>query len=236
MIDSSQVTNREPSPCSIRRLTAEDIGGAAALHRIVFPDYFLTHMGQWFVEQFYSEFVEKKGHYGFVAVCGKELVGSVIGTGDSERLFRHFYRRHFPRLAVTLGWRIVVDPYIRRNLVSRIGHMRQAFRSLGRSSRQVGQSTDPESADQPPVRLLSIGVRADWRGTGIAEQLVDRYCEELRHDGLEWVGLSVRPENQPAIAFYEKTGWQRTAASATAVQYTHSTRKARSKGDMGHDR
>jgi len=222
--DSSQVTDRAPPSCTIRRLRAEDIAGAAALHRIVFPDYFLTHMGQWFVERFYSEFVDRSGNYGFVAGCGKELVGSVIGTLDSEALFGHFYRRHFPSLAVTLAWRAAADPYIRRNLISRIGHIRQALRSLGTRGRQVNQSTDPESVGQATARLLSIGVRPDWRGAGIAEQMVDRYCEELWHDGLEWVSLSVRTENQRAIAFYEKIGWQRTGASATAMQYTRPTR------------
>jgi ribosomal protein S18 acetylase RimI-like enzyme len=208
----------------VRGIEPEDVHGAALLHRITFPDYFLTHMGQGFVERFYSEFVGRNGNYGYVAICGKELVGSVIGTLDSEAFFHHFYRRSFPSLALISLGRFMVDPYVRRNLRSRMARVRQALRTVAARSQQVTPSAETPAPDRSAARLLSISVHPQKRGLGLADQLVDRYCEELWHDGIEWVGLSVRPENARAIAFYERTGWQRTGSSAEAVQYTRSTR------------
>jgi ribosomal protein S18 acetylase RimI-like enzyme len=210
--------------CQVHKMRSEDVAGAASLHRLVFPDYFLTHMGQRFMERFYSEFVDQNGNYGFVAVCGEELVGAVIGTLDYQKCFNRFYRRHFPSLVLLLVGRVIVDPYIRHNVVSRLSHIRLAFDSLAARRQRPLPINDAREANPARANLLSIGVHPDQRGSGLAEQLVDSYCDELWHDGIESVGLSVRPDNWRAIAFYEKTGWQRAGASATAVQYTRATR------------
>ena len=218
------LTELETMPGSVRRLRADDVAGAASLHRRVFPDYFLTHLGQRFLERFYTEFVDGGTNYGFVAISGRRLVGAVIGTVDSGSFYNRFYRRHFPSLALTLVGRVIVDPHIRRNMVSRMAHVRQAIHSVVAHRPEATSATAlPHLA---PARLLSIGVDPQKWGSGLAEQLVDRYCEALWEDGLAWVGLSVRPENRRAIAFYEKTGWQRSGASAGTVQYTRSTRPA----------
>lgn len=212
------------APWTVREIESKDVPGAARLHRIVFPEYFLTHMGQWVVEAFYSEFVERRGNYGYVAICGKELVGSVLGTLDYQRCFSRFYRRYFPRLALALVGRLVMDPYIRRHLASRTAHVRQALRSVAARRRQVSVAAELVAADQAPAHLLSIGVHPDQMGSGLAEQLVGRYCDALWEGGWGHVSLSVRPENARAIAFYERTGWRRVGASAGSVQYTRSTR------------
>jgi ribosomal protein S18 acetylase RimI-like enzyme len=205
---------------------ADDVAGAASLHCRVFPDYFLTHMGQRFVEQFYSEFVEQTRNYGFVAVSDGKLVGCVLGTLDYGGFFNRFYRRHFLKTATTLVGRFLVDPYVRGNLISRMAHVRQALHSIAARRQQTTPAAEHPAVDQAPAHLLSIGVDPAWKGSGLAEHLVNRYCDALRRDGWERVGLSVRPENQRAIAFYEKTGWQRAGESASTVQYTRSTRPA----------
>lgn len=224
VMDNYRLASLETPSCRVRRMKADDATSAALLHSIVFPDYFLTHMGQGFVERFYSEFADRSRNYGFVAICDEKLVGSVVGTVDSGRLFNRFYRRHFPTLALTLAGRVIVDPYIRRNLVSRMVHIRQALHSIVARRQRTIPAIDPSTAGQAPARLLSIAVHPEKWGSGLAEQLVVCYCEALWQDGQEQVGLSVRSENLRAIAFYEKTGWQRVGASAATMQYTRSTK------------
>lgn len=226
VIVKDRVAGAEALPRAVRELESKDVPGAARLHRTVFPEYFLTHMGQGFVERFYSEFVDQDGNYGYVAICGKELVGSVIGTLDYQRCFNRFYRRHFPRLALTLVGRTIVDPYIRRHLASRMAHVRQALHSIIARRLQVSVAAESPVSDQTLAHLLSVGVHPDQRGSGLAEQLVDRYCCVLWQDGWECVDLSVRPENARAIAFYERTGWQRIGSSPYTLHYSRSTRPA----------
>ena len=82
-----------------RDLQVGDLPAAAALHREVFADYFLGHMGQRFLELFYGEFVGRPGTYTVVALDGGHVVGTVIGATDLARVFSDFYRRHFVALA-----------------------------------------------------------------------------------------------------------------------------------------
>lgn len=187
----------------IRPLRAGDVAAAAALHQRVFRDYFLGHMGQRFLELFYAQFVDSAGSYGLVAVRDDRVVGAVIGSIDLPRLFHVFYRRHFGSLAVALVVRFVRDRYVRQNLADRLGHVGRAARSLLARHPRTSESSE----DWPPAQLLSIGVDDDVRGRGVAEALVTRFCEALAADGVDAVGLSVRPANARAIAFYTRTGW-----------------------------
>ena len=230
VIAQDRASGVEATPCAVRELESKDVPGAARLHRIVFPEYFLTHMGQGFVERFYSEFVNRNGNYGYVAICGNEVVGAVIGTLDYQRCFTQFYRRHFPRLALTLVGLLIMDPYIRRHLAGRTGHVRQALHSFAARRQQTSVLEESLAADGAVARLLSIGVHPNRRGSGLAEQMVDRYCNALWEDGWERVGLSVRPENTRAIAFYEKTGWQPTGSSPSALHYSRSTKPRAPRG------
>lgn len=52
-----------------------------------------------------------------------------------------------------------------------------------------------------------IWVRADHRGTGLAETLVERAAEDARAAGCPEVRLDVDVGNERAIAFYEKLGF-----------------------------
>lgn len=63
------------------------------------------------------------------------------------------------------------------------------------------------------MRLLGIAVAPEQRGSGLASRLTERFEDVLRQAGHLRVGLSVLPDNQRAIAFYKKTGWQVTYAS-----------------------
>jgi ribosomal protein S18 acetylase RimI-like enzyme len=218
----------------MRKIRADDVSGAVALHCVAFPDYFLTHMGQRFLERFYSEFIDGQGSYGFVALHDRKVVGCVLGARDYQEFFNRFYRRHFLSSALTLAGRILVDPYIRRNLGSRIAHARHAIHSL---TNQSGPATPVknQAALPPTADLMSIGIHPELWGSGLAGQLVDRLCEALWQDGLGLVQLWVRPDNQRAIAFYEKSGWRQVAATKTTIQFSRPTQPGSSLGVPEND-
>jgi ribosomal protein S18 acetylase RimI-like enzyme len=196
----------------------EDVAGAARLHACVFPDYFLTHMGPRFLEGFYGEFVGQPGNYGLVATCDQGLIGCVIGTLNSQACYERFYRHNLGMISWTVLQRLVLDAYVRRNLGARMVHVGRAFRSL------IGvKGTHSAEAGPPTARLLSIGVDPEWRGQGIAAELVAEYCRELWEDGVERVGLSVRRDNHGAIAFYGATGWYEEGADDTTMRFSRPT-------------
>lgn len=215
---------KPPAPTSgIRSMQPEDRAQAAQLHQRVFPDYFLSHMGQRFLECFYGDFSGPPGNYGFVAVCEATLVGAVIGTADSSAFYDRFYRRNWGIATLALARGLVLDPFMRQNITTRIVHIPIALRAIVGRRKGSAPQLDPGQQGAGAARLLSIGVDPQHRGQGIAAALVDSFCQRLRSDGITEVGLSVRADNHGAIAFYTKTGWQREHASDTTIRFRRPT-------------
>ena len=210
-------------PWEVRPLSAADVPQAAALHRQVFADYFLGHLGQRFLELFYAQFVSHPKNYGWVAVDPRQhIIGCVLATTDAPNLYKQFYRQHFVSLAGILAVRLVADPYVRRHLASRLVHLRYALGSW--RARGQGRPAPPKlNPSATPARLLSIGVAPEYRGQGIARALTQHLCAQLRAEGWEQVGLSVRPDNATALAFYYRDGWQVEQTTSTAVYLVRPT-------------
>jgi ribosomal protein S18 acetylase RimI-like enzyme len=59
--------------------------------------------------------------------------------------------------------------------------------------------------------LGNITTRPDARGQGLATVVTARLCQELLRAGIDCVGLNVRADNRPAVACYEKLGFERVA-------------------------
>lgn len=191
----------------ISHLTIEDVPSTVNLHCQVFPDYFLTHMGQNFLQRFYQEFITYPGH-GLVAKYNGQVVGFVTGTTEPDSFYNQFYRRNFSALMLLVIARFLSDNYIRQNIWSRVVHFRHALaaRLRYRQKRNLANATVPTPFPQV-AHLLSIGVAEEYRGSGIAETLSEHFCTELKQVGIQTVYLSVLPDNKRAIRFYEKSGW-----------------------------
>jgi ribosomal protein S18 acetylase RimI-like enzyme len=58
------------------------------------------------------------------------------------------------------------------------------------------------------TRLLSIAALPTVRGSGISAKMMAFFEERLKEKQVKNVGLSVNSDNERAIAFYKKTGWQ----------------------------
>ena len=67
----------------------------------------------------------------------------------------------------------------------------------------IGSQTVIDETD-----MMNIAVHPDYRRQGIAQALVEGLCELLRQRGSLGLMLEVRASNAPAIALYEKLGFQ----------------------------
>jgi ribosomal protein S18 acetylase RimI-like enzyme len=54
---------------------------------------------------------------------------------------------------------------------------------------------------------MQIAVSEDYRGTGLADRLVEDFLGEMRRRGAKAVSLGVERENGRAIAFYRRIGF-----------------------------
>lgn len=70
-----------------------------------------------------------------------------------------------------------------------------------------------------PDRLIvgDIYVREPYRGTGLARDLIDRAEERAREKGCAELTLDVDVDNERAIAFYEKLGFETYRHQMTAT-------------------
>jgi ribosomal protein S18 acetylase RimI-like enzyme len=211
------------------------------LHRHIFSDYFLTHMGQEFLELFYNHLILRPG-YCFVARHNGQIIGFVAGTAEPDQFYPRFYQQNFLNLARIVIARTLTEPHIRRSIWRRLFHLRSAGKALlrwrvaggGSALRQSSIEHQVSSVKESPaldtrysilnpiVHLLSIGVANDFRGQGVAEALSDRFCKAVAEDGGRTVLLSVLAENSRAIHFYTRTGWQLVEAGQSSLEFSRS--------------
>lgn len=61
---------------------------------------------------------------------------------------------------------------------------------------------------RPEAEILTLATAPEFQRRGLAQNLVQMAEFELQHDGLEKWLLDVAADNHPAIAFYQKIGFQ----------------------------
>lgn len=208
---------------AIRPLTPADAGELAVLHARCFEGYFLTNLGPTFLRRYYHEFCRHAFDYGVIARVAADgrLAAFVVGTSDTQAHFRAFYRGSMHVLAPVAAWRVVTNGVVRRAAWGKTAHLRAALMSLVPGHRRPASETisDKGPKEQCPVRLLGIAAAPEHRGSGVAQRVTAAFEQMLREAGHRRVGLSVLPDNARAIAFYRKTGWTETHASAAGTWF-----------------
>lgn len=150
-----------------------------------------------------------------------ELVGFVAGTADAQAHFRSFYRRNLLVLVSIVCWKVLTNRTVRRRILERMAHIRAALQAMIPGAKRPATATisDKGPKTQCPLRLLTIAVAPEARGSGVASQVMQAFEDKLRTAGHQRVGLSVLPDNARAIAFYKKCGWDVTHASKAGVWF-----------------
>lgn len=57
--------------------------------------------------------------------------------------------------------------------------------------------------------LTSVAVKEKYRNKGIAKKLMDSFIDEAKNRNIAFINLEVRASNAPAIALYEKYGFEK---------------------------
>jgi len=163
-----------------------DLESIAALHKAQFSDHLLGQFSVSLLVDFYGMFL---GNSIFLtARNSSDLLGFVLGGLNSQnvaikgsfqkcRFWRILFESLFrPRVWVMAGPRILALPV---------------------------RPSSPQSLYE--MRLLSIAVRNEAKGSGVASGLVSGFENSIL--GYQKYGLSVLAENSRALAFYIKQGY-----------------------------
>jgi ribosomal protein S18 acetylase RimI-like enzyme len=218
---SARVAGSAGERFEVKPLRPGDEEDLAMLHLRAMGEYFLSSLGRGFLRRFYSEFCRHPFDYGVVARRSDSgrPVAFVVGTSDAGAHFRALYRRHGLYMAGSVLAGVLFHPVVRRGVLRRLDHMRLAIGSiLG-----LGRSAAPATARGPrvvcPVRLLSIAVDPEDRGSGVARLASELFEAQVKRAGFSRVGLSVHADNERAISFYRKTGWNEVYRSAAGLWF-----------------
>lgn len=194
-----------------------DLPKIARLYEDAFADHFLSHMGPEFLKLLCAQFMNSPTNFGFVAKCNGSPVGFLLGTIDSEP-FVQFYHQNFIVLSLIVMKRYLMDAYVRKHIIKRLGHILVAIKTLFTFPKR--ESTPNQYNTSVPAKLLAIGVDSNYRGIGIANKLTSHFCAEMKSKGLKEVGLSVLIWNERAIGFYKKDGWIQEESSETSLIFS----------------
>ncbi|MDQ7093308.1 GNAT family N-acetyltransferase [Desulfosporosinus sp. PR] len=212
---------KNSKPIIVEQIQPDDIQAVVNLYRKSFRNHFLGHMGQRFLTLFVSEFVNSADNFGYVAWFNHEAVGFILAT-TTDTLFSKFYRKNFPVLAVITMSRYFRDPFIRKHIGKRFGHIYTALKALfSFSAKRVNNCGQKrKSPVLATARLLAIAVDKHYRGLGVASKLTSHFCKEMKVKGFKQVGLSTLRWNRRAINFYQKDGWTEEKCNETSVYFS----------------
>ena len=119
--------------------------------------------------------------------------------------FTEMKQDHVPQIA-ELEKLCFADPWSEKSIASELGNIWSYWVVALDGDRVVGYIGSQSSADETDV--MNVAVHPDYRRRGIAESLIDVLILELKNRGSHALMLEVRDSNAPAIALYEKLGFQ----------------------------
>ena len=172
----------------------------ATCHAEAFPGRGTSNMGDEWLRFLYQFYLDADRNVSMVAVGSNGEIDGIAVGGD-RNIFRQYRKASARRFPLRLAWMTIVDPAVRRPVLNLLRGMVIPKRG------DPVPKTDPGMSGPSMASLLSIGVRPETRGSGLACRLIEgfeRRCVEL---GFSSARLSVLDSNDRARRFYEKAGW-----------------------------
>ena len=101
------------------------------------------------------------------------------------------------------------NPWTEKMLESELESALSVLLTEEREGKTVGYALGRVVADE--AELLKICVLGEWRKQGIAENMLLALLGKMRENGAAACFLEVRSKNAPAIALYQKLGFEQIA-------------------------
>ena len=184
----------------IRQVNLDDLKKLVKVHIACFPDSFSTQLGEKLLIKMYTEYIVESPELFLLAEEEGKVIGFVMGYYfDSGDCLRRFKKKNQVLFFSKILWLLLT-----RN--------KPAWKKLNTTIRPATGFTliDPtiniykksEMAD-----LLSICVLSEYRGKGIANNLIDAYEKVLIENNRKICTLTVADINGRGISFYKKHGY-----------------------------
>ena len=177
-----------------RQLTASDIHEITRIHLKAFKDFFLSQMGDGFLNFYYKCFLKDVNGYGVgIFDEGSQLLGYSVATTHSKGFNRNMIVKNFVPFFI-----VVV-----KLLFSKPKALIRLFRNLSKNTKNTNINDDGDYAE-----LFSIAVDPQKQGAGFGKLLLADVEETIQSRGCKRITLTTDfYNNSSVISFYEKMGY-----------------------------
>lgn len=188
-----------------RSLQQNDLIAISAIHLRAFPDSAITQLGNEAIKRYYEWLIigphPEACQMGLFT--GKTLLGFYLGgrfNGAMTGFLQH--NRSF------LARRILTHPWLLFNPIFR-ERLKAGLLILKRLRKPLPAPISWEALAKPSFGILAIATHPDYQGQGVGRELMHIAEEYALEKGYRQMHLTVHPNNDQAIHFYEGLGWQR---------------------------
>jgi ribosomal protein S18 acetylase RimI-like enzyme len=160
----------------------------AEIHCAEIDTGFLTQLGPRFLRNLYREIARSRDAFLFSAVQGRQVVGFIVGSTDTRRV----YRQYLLRRGLLDAWRVLPKLATRERITSVIETLRYPSRH--------------QSVSLPGAEILNFCVRAAAQRMGIGKRLFRCLTEEFERRGVSQIRIVTGAQQVKAQRFYESLG------------------------------
>ena len=189
----------------LKPLTPADLSGVARIHEKAFPESLLTLFGIETIVKYYNwQMIPPNVCEAIGVFAGDDLVGFCF-AGAFRNAEVYFINENF---FYFLG-KLLSHPslLLKKQVYLRVFNTLNNFKDHILKGNWKRSKSEQVKSDR--FGILSIAVDPDAQGSGVGKMLMTEMERIARELGHRQIRLNVHPENQNAVIFYEKMGWEK---------------------------
>lgn len=176
---------------NVEKANINDLDAIVKIHDSAFPEFFLTSLGDGFLNLYYKSVMNSSEGILLVCKSDKDIIGFCAGTllssGFNSRLIKKNLLNYMGQ-----GIKLLFTHPVR------IWHL---YKNLSKENPDVGDNGEY-------AELLSIGVDPNKQGSGAGKKMLLALEEEVKERGGSKLSLTTDYENnEKAIGFYHSLGY-----------------------------
>ncbi|MCP6726782.1 MAG: GNAT family N-acetyltransferase [Patescibacteria group bacterium] len=176
------------STITIALAAKTEVQDIARIHKEEIQTGFLSSLPLAFLQTLYEQIIASDSAFCVIATKEDKVVGFVAGVTNLRSFYLYF-----------LFHALFSAVYILVPTIFSLHRIKNMFESVAYPAK---------THDLPTAELLTIAVRKEFQGTGVANKMLKVFIQEMRGKGVKVFKVLVGEMLTPAIKFYEKSGFE----------------------------
>lgn len=175
---------------NISLATRSDAADIAEIHYDEIDQGFLRTLGKGVLTGLYEAVIENPESFTVIARENGEIAGFIAGSTDIGKLYKDFFQKHSWRVVIS-GFFTLINPKKWKNIAQILRYPKIE-----------------QMRDLPQAELISIAVKKELQGKGIAKAMFEMFVSEMKKRNVKAFKAMAGEKLTSAIALYEKLGFR----------------------------